>query len=120
MATGETWPNLTVPYSYPRKSDANGQKWQAAIDDALGSGSLQLTARDCDDDDFYELVGNCPRCGHEMAQDVEFDVIFGALPGRTVTLDVNCNCAEDTHAGRPSSYRGCGWGGTNAVRLTKS
>jgi hypothetical protein len=43
---------------------------------------------------------------------------LGVEPVRTLmgVFDVQCNCSA-THAGRDGQHRGCGWGGSNAVRL---
>ncbi|WP_261553770.1 hypothetical protein [Frankia tisae] len=62
------------------------------------------------------LRGHCPRCGHYMTYYATNVVVRGLLPPRRTRppaptagsdLTVICTC-EESHAGRPESYHGCG------------
>lgn len=114
----ETWPDPTIGYDYPSRTPADKARWTDAITSALARETLQLLATD-DGGDFYELSGRCPRCDHQLDPiPIEFDVIMGATPirARVGVFDIQCNCRA-AHAGRDDQHRGCGWGGSNAVRL---
>jgi hypothetical protein len=121
VQVSELWPDPSVPYDYPSRAPANKARWSAAVTSALAGGTLRLLATDdSGPTDFYELSGRCPRCDHRLDPiPIEFDVIMGASPVRTRTgvFDVQCNC-RGAHPGRDEKIRGCGWGGSNAVRLS--
>ncbi len=116
----ETWPDRFAAYEYPSRTPEHKARWADAITSALAEGTLQFLATDdSGSTDFYELSGRCPRCDHQLDPiTIEFDVILGAEPVRTRVgvFDIQCNCSA-AHAGRDDQHRGCGWGGSNAVRL---
>lgn len=116
MAT-ETWPDSSVDYEYPTRTPVRETRWRRAINEALSSGSLRLLPVDSEAD-LYNLAGQCPRCGHDMDQSIEFSVIMGTLPERSRfgIFNVNCNCTG-VHDGRDDKHKGCGWGGPIAVPL---
>lgn len=115
---GELWPDPTVEYEYPEHTAANEQRWRSGISQGLADGSLTLSRRPAADD-LYDLAGKCPRCGHDLSQPIEFDVILGALPVREKVglFNVQCNCSAP-HIGRDDQHRGCGWGGALDVPLS--
>lgn len=77
------------------------QSWADAVRD-----TFQLLARG----DAWDLVGSCPRCGHQTVKRLEGGgVTTYRAPGtddRLATL-VRCDCGSE-HAGRPQGSRGCG------------
>lgn len=109
--TQETWPDSNVPYIYPDRSDENAQRWRTAIDAARQNGTLRLIPGDRSNYN-QDLTGQCPRCGHDMDQPIEFDVIMPirGLPPMFGRFNVQCNCRK-AHADRDSTHQGCGWGG---------
>lgn len=112
----EQWPDPKAPYHYAERTKENAGRWKAAIDKAIEAKSLSLEPSG----EYYRnLVGACPRCGHEMGQQLQFGAITGLWPGKkryAGIFNIRCNC-EETHADRPEGTRGCGWGGANPVNL---
>jgi hypothetical protein len=113
----ELWPDPDVPYDYPARTPTNEQKWKQAVAAAVNAQSLQLVPRP-GGEDLFDLSGSCPRCGHAMSTEIEFEVIRGllALPPSSGIFNVSCNCRRP-HAGRDDKHLGCGWGGSIPVPL---
>lgn len=114
------WPRGDVPYQFPMGKDDQA-RWQEAIQAALGK---TLTMQHIDDD-RYALVGDCPRCGHEMSQFIEFGVLMGleyrpqgSMTMRTTSVNVVCSCTGK-HAAWDDKLRGCGWGKGLEATLTR-
>jgi hypothetical protein len=105
------WPDQTIDWDYPSDDDANTAAWQTALSEALTAQTLQLTP---DGSTYYELHGDCPRCGHATSQTIPTSVIRGMAEA---TFNFDCDCGRP-HNGRPTSgisSEGCGWGGEIAV-----
>ncbi len=113
----EVWPDRSLPYDYPLGTPENQRRWQAGIDRGLAAGSLEMTPKG---QDLYDLHGACPRCGHPLSVEIEFDVVFGIDPvgPRTGRYNVDCTC-DEKHDGRDDDRAGCGWGGPLAVSITE-
>lgn len=111
----ETWPDPAVPYDYPARTLGNESRWKEAVAAALEDKTLELVGTG---GDTYDLIGRCPRCGHEICQAIEFDVITSVLPleSRFGMFGVRCNCTA-AHDGRDDDHQGCGWGGSIPVPL---
>lgn len=80
--------------------------WKAKV----GKLQLQESGGSSSRNRRRELVGPCPRCGHEIMADVS--VISGPTmeaPGRE-TIKVVCNCTS-FHEGAPAGTSGCGASG---------
>jgi hypothetical protein len=103
-----------VAYRFPAQADS--EQWRQAVTAALEGGRLCLSPLDASGA-RYELAGQCPRCGDDMSQSVDFsprllpDTFGGARirppdPGAVVELEVVCNCETEHRAGA----RGCGYG----------
>lgn len=118
MVVNESWPDLHASYDYPKPNGSNEARWRDAIAAALANGTLSLSPS-AGSSDIHNLEGLCPRCGHEMDQRVEFDVIIGALPIEVKfgTFNVQCNCSLP-HDKRDDKRTGCGWGGSIPVPLS--
>lgn len=109
------WPDPKVPYEYPQQSDTNARRWRDAIALALDTGTLRLIPKG-EGNDFYELVGACPRCMHTLGKEIEFNPIIGLE--EKVEYNIDCNCPA-AHQGRPEGESGCGWGGWIGVQLSR-
>ncbi len=109
--TDEAWPDAALPYRYPVAIPDNEEKWASAIDTSLAAGTLVLV-QTAPSSDVYELTGDCPRCGHQMSQTIEFEVIVGVAPvsGKVGIFNIQRECLE-TQLGRDDDHAGCGWGG---------
>ena len=107
------WPDAKATYV----DDANDQpRWQQAIDSALNVGTLHWSPTPTST--IFDLVGQCPRCGHDTSQPVYFKYIVGVLPAtpEPATTNVVCDCDED-HEDRPDGKTGCGWALLPFVKL---
>lgn len=115
--TAENWPDPQVGYHYPARTPENEGRWKEAIRKAQADGSLKLIPIS-DRNDLYDLVGQCPRCGHDISQSIEFDVIRGTVPinSKFGVFNVQCDCAE-LHVGRSENRKGCGWGGSIPIPI---
>jgi hypothetical protein len=111
------WPDASQPYEFPGGDDNKRQIWQKGIDDAISAKTLELKHVH---GDVYNLEGPCPRCGHPMAQSLDFSVIlpksftFDTAFGRSTTaaqatFDIVCSCTQE-HTARGKDATGCGWG----------
>jgi hypothetical protein len=113
----EEWPDSDAPYQYPERTRENARRWKAAIEKSLDAGLLQLE----ESGHYYrDLVGVCPRCGHEMSQQLSFGTITNLWPGKkrySGVFNIRCNCSDESHSDRPEGTHGCGWGGANPVNL---
>jgi hypothetical protein len=117
--TDEDWPFEEAEYDAVVQGEAETSRWQQAIDAALKKRELRLEPREADG--VYDLVGSCPRCGHEMQDDVHFRVIgnwWGRARRDPVRQNIVCNCKK-THGGRPGDKAGCGWAPDIEVSLTE-
>lgn len=111
------WPSRSASWEYPDYSEENRLRWQQAIDEALETGALALTAST--DGNSLVLEGSCPRCDHHLRQRVRLNVIRGLDKAKaTARANIDCSC-ENEHEGREGSSRGCGWGGPLPVALGK-
>jgi hypothetical protein len=109
----EEWPNSDALFDFPGGQQDASVRWQHALDEGLQSGTLKLLHIA---GATYTLRGDCPRCGHEMAQVLEFRVVLPVSAGSTggaaesATFDIVCSCRATTHEGRDPTQWGCGWG----------
>ena len=60
------WPDRDAQWEFPDNTPENRERWQRAIDDALGSGALTLTKGA--EPNVLWLGGSCPRCDHGLRQ----------------------------------------------------
>lgn len=111
-----SWPDPEVHYEYPGRDESNELRWQKAIADALTAGTLRMLPKGRKGGDFYDLVGQCPRCSHKLDKEIEFGVILGF--DKSVGYNVECNCTG-MHEDRPESKSGCGWGGWIEVAFSR-
>ncbi|SNR66834.1 hypothetical protein [Blastococcus mobilis] len=111
----ETWPDRSVEYEYPASTEPNTRRWQAGIDAALADGTLQLSKKGRG---LYDLHGACPRCGHDMSVEIEFDVGMGIDVQPSGRYNVDCNC-DGSHDDEDDERDGCGWGGPLIVTIAK-
>ncbi len=129
------WPDGDAPYEFPVDHDGElTRRWQEAVDQSVQSGLLRLVPSGAHG---YDLVGRCPRCGHDFAQSITFLVFspgvsdmgdIAAGLGRvaaaravdTIRTDIVCRCTSD-HQGRDPDDRrgGCGWGRTLTIWLSR-
>ncbi len=119
------WPDGGAAYEYPGGDETNRRAWQEAVGEAQETG--RLTLHRSEGAVFY-LEGMCPRCGHFMAQTLDFSVTIPKevtlemmlewleAPAPASTKDIVCSCAE-AHEGRGADEQGCGWGRGLAVEL---
>jgi hypothetical protein len=113
--THPDWPSETAPYDYPEKTPENETRWRDAITQARAAESLRLIPG-TNDAYIHDLAGRCPRCGHQMSQQIEFGVImaFRGTPPKIGVYNIQCNCTKP-HDGRGEKDSGCGWGGPISV-----
>jgi hypothetical protein len=118
----EVWPKNDCEYQFSGVVPGAEGRWQAAIAQALKTqGGLELKDHG---NGFYDLVGDCPRCGHSMSQSLEWEIV---MPRDTVmgvsvsegsqkksatdsaSFEIVCSCKAE-HTDREEKVRGCGWG----------
>lgn len=112
-----SWPDPNAGYEYPGGDETSRQAWQQAVGDAQQAGKLTLHRSQ---GAVFYLEGICPRCGHFMAQLLDFSVVVPQqitlntmlewleAPAVSSTFDIVCSCTE-SHDGRQANDTGCGW-----------
>lgn len=114
--TDEKWPNEHIKYDGDSAGAAAKARWQKALDDGLAAGTLKWVAGEFTSENHtWELVGACPRCGHDMSYEAQF-YVRGAYIDKPQqpTFDIACTCKKP-HASRPKGDRGCGWNNNISV-----
>lgn len=113
MTSDDGWPNGSVRYEDDADEPA---RWQSAIDAALAAGTLHWERTPTSS--IFDLVGQCPRCGHDTSQPVYFEYIVGVLPTEPTPAITNivCDCNVE-HQKQPTGKSGCGWALLPSVKL---
>jgi hypothetical protein len=105
MPTRDDWPDKSAPYEFRATGQADQERWQAGIDEALDKRVLKWHRTESPDE--HDIRGDCPRCGHEMDDRVVFKWI-GVDRVDRISQNIVCNCTE-AHEPRAEGKWGCGW-----------
>lgn len=112
----DEWPDPGVDWDYPEETPKNTELWQAKIDESLNGQKLGIVKIGYKS---FDLVGDCPRCGHETSHNFEVEWVVGvddAPVEKTARTNVDCQCTGK-HNQAPEKRPGCGWGGPLQSKL---